>query len=149
MNPITIKPIASPFPPAMKILLLLVYCLLLVGGNINYYRNPRLWLYHFSLTKSHYTGTIQQALADASLDIGQSYRKPRDPIGNIRPIHLTIFAGKISICAIHPKKRNKGTRGQTGEKKGYWREICALETCRLPLEEHFSGASCGLRPQAL
>jgi hypothetical protein len=41
MNPITIKPIASPFPPAMKILLLHILWLLLGRGNINYCRNLR------------------------------------------------------------------------------------------------------------
>jgi AAA family ATPase len=40
MNPITIKPIASPFPPAMKILLLHILWLLLGRGNINYCRTP-------------------------------------------------------------------------------------------------------------
>ena len=39
MNPITIKPIARPFPPAIKILLLHILWLMLGRGNINYCRN--------------------------------------------------------------------------------------------------------------
>lgn len=51
-KPITIRTIASPFPPAMKILLAIYRWLWDVGGNINYYRSRRRIGACFSIQKN-------------------------------------------------------------------------------------------------
>ncbi len=78
MKPITIKPTASPFPPAMKILLALYLCFWDVGGNINYYRSPRLGTQNNAFLKPIPVRWMPKAPADSSTAAFRAIYYPDD-----------------------------------------------------------------------